>query len=210
MAAAPRFKIEHELATSIWMKRPRSGVQPPWEFFANLNVENSVSMRRIAEHLHYSLYHYHPADIEKRTTRTESFEVQRMLDEVNGREDKETRIHNKRKGGKRRREPVTEKTNELLFNVLDWFAGSWQESDEGVLGRAEKVFGFINIYVRQPNLYKVEHATARAEWERFERNGYREDGDLDMDTSPYATSLSILFSYPDIFGSFNVSGVLRH
>jgi len=112
MAASPRFKTEHELATSIWMKKPRSGVRPPWEFFANLDVKDSVSMRHIAEHLHYSLYDYHPADVEKCMTRTESLEVQRMLDEVNGRADKETGLH-KRRGGKRHKgsmTPLTEKT----------------------------------------------------------------------------------------------------
>lgn len=181
MAAAPRFKIEHDLATSLWMTKPKPGLQPPWEFFANLCTTDAASMQRLAEYLHCSLYDLPPGDVEKDMTRTEIFEVRRMLDEVNGRKEyKESGfgIHGKRLT------PLVEKTNDLLFNILDWFADSWQRTDDEILWRSKKVKKHVTIFVRQLDAYKAEHALAKVKWEKFEKKQELKYCPLDNVPSP--------------------------
>lgn len=161
---APHYKIENQLSDSLWMQNAPK-VRPPWEFFANLNPKDAKSMRRIAEHLILSLYSQDDkaSHLEAFMTDTEIFEVQRMGDEANGRED---RIHG-RKNDKWRAESPVEMMNTLMFKVLEWFGDGKDESDAEVLRRAAKASSFIDISVRQPNDYKVEYEAADDEWELF-------------------------------------------
>jgi hypothetical protein len=162
MAPPPHWKPEDEVEPTEWLKGRR--VAPPWKFFANLYVGDVKSMRRIAEYLNHYLLYTLPAVASGRMNWVERYEARRMIDETK-----------KYKAG--------EDMNELLYDVLTWFGKSFRGTDADVLTRAATVRDFVTTFVRQPELYTVEHQEARVQWDNFVRQNYQELNVLEESSS---------------------------
>jgi hypothetical protein len=160
MAPPPPWQPENEDEPTEWLKGRR--VAPPWKFFANLYVGDVKSMRRIAEYLNHYLLYTLPAVVSGRMNWVERYEARRMIDET-------------------KKYEAGEDMNELLYDVLTWFGKSFRGTDADVLTRAATVRDFVTTFVRQPELYTVEHEEARVQWDDFVRQNYQE---LDMPEEP--------------------------
>jgi hypothetical protein len=122
---------------------PTSVVQP-WKYFANLDLKDAASMRRVAKYLYYWVS---PNGIDSRGDNDmyklrvgEMLELNRMIDEADG--------------------------NGLLTEMITWFSTFRDSQESEILERAQEVAGLVNYFVRRPHLYPTEHARERRKWEK--------------------------------------------
>ncbi|KAG9237891.1 hypothetical protein BJ875DRAFT_353634, partial [Amylocarpus encephaloides] len=143
-----------EVGKSRWMKEEKgrgTEVQPPWSFFANIDILDGKSLKRIAQFFDMRIIHKTPlteADCYSllEFTATERREVERMYAESRG--------------------------NRLLTEMLWWYAQFHTQSDRKLTFRARALLAFVTSNVRHPHLHKVEYAKEMASWKAtHERDG---------------------------------------
>ena len=117
-------------------------MQGPWTFFANLDLYDGDSMRRLAKYFHYrfnSIDARNDADMHELSP-VEMREMSRMFDESVG--------------------------NTLLTDMLVWYSSFKDGHYRQLLYRAQELAENVNNTVRLPKLYPEDYAKEVSLWDR--------------------------------------------
>ncbi|RDL33870.1 uncharacterized protein BP5553_08238 [Venustampulla echinocandica] len=147
-----------EVEESRWMRveaEEPTGVQPPYKFLANLDIEDASSIRRIMEYLHFKFAGH----------RSEQFRAGTDLDETEWRESQRIwwECDN----------------NALLKTIVQWFAGHYQATDRRVGFAARRFQSYATHTARNPQKYKEEYEAEKIQWEAKQETSVELTNDLD-------------------------------